>query len=115
MSQSLVINRVRVLRSWPHTLIQFFWEYSSPSLLRRHSLGSSRNRVIIVFIGLCDGWCDRGCVTGFAVVFGFVHVTSEEFHPENGSNFSDHTTPEEFKNAVITDHSGFAFEENLGS
>jgi len=48
---------------------------------------------------------------------GPIHTTLEDF--ENGGftlkthqMFSVHTTPEEFKNAPISGHFGFVFEEN---
>ena len=40
-------------------------------------------------------------------------IRRRRFHSERPSeNFSVHTTPEEFKNAKITGHFGFVFEQN---
>jgi len=50
---------------------------------------------------------------------GPVHITPEEFKNEGFTlkrhqMFSVHTTLEELKNATITGHFGFVFEENSG-
>ena len=44
-----------------------------------------------------------------------VAIWKRKFHSENVSNVSVHTTPEEFKNATISGHFGFVFEENTVS
>ena len=51
------------------------------------------------------------------VLLSLINTTPQQF--ENGvftlkthQMFSVHTSPEEFKNATITDHFGFVFEEN---
>ena len=53
----------------------------------------------------------------FHPVTHVVHTTTEEFKTriftlKTHQMFSVHTMPEEFKNATVTGHFGFVFEEN---
>ena len=55
-SQILVINRVRVLRSGPHTPTQFFWEYPPRDQAKEFGLGSFDHHRLVKISGKTENY-----------------------------------------------------------